>query len=173
MRIEVVPLRAEQAVTLLTEPERFAERFGLTPVAGYLAFPEALAPTVDALEAGVDPAWFAHLLVDPGAGEVVGFGGFTGPPVDGEVEVGYSVAPSRQGCGHATAAVRTWTAAAAARGVRRVVAHTLAEQNASTTVLARCGFRRVGEPFETEDGTVWRWERELGADDARSPESWG
>jgi len=173
MGTEVRPVTADLAATLLCEPECFTERFGLVLVPGYLAFPEALAPTVDALEAGVDPAWFAHLLVDPGAGEVVGFGGFTGPPVDGEVEVGYSVAPSRQGCGHATAAVRTWIAAAAARGVRRAVAHTLAEQNASTTVLARCGFRRVGEPFETEDGTVWRWERELGADDARSPESWG
>src|SRR4051812_49965093 len=95
--IEVVPLPTEQAVTLLTEPDAFADRFGLTLVDGYLAFPEALEPTVTALEGGVDPAWFAHLVVE--GTEVVGLGGFTGPPTDGEGEIGYSVAPSRRGGG--------------------------------------------------------------------------
>ena len=103
--VHIVPLTAEQAVTLLTEPERFVERFGLTPVEGYLAFPEALEPTIAALEGGVDPAWFSHLIVE--GTEVVGLGGFTGPPTDGEVEIGYSAAccrgrawrRPRSGCG--------------------------------------------------------------------------
>ncbi|MHC1562956.1 GNAT family N-acetyltransferase [Actinomycetospora sp. C-140] len=159
MGVRVVPLPPEQAVTLLTEPEAFTERFGLTLVDGYLAFPEALEPTVRALEGGVDPSWFAHLLVE--GSEVVGLGGFTGPPTDGEVEIGYSVAPSRQGRGIATAAVGQWLERARAGGVRRVRAHTRAEENASVRVLRRCGFTFDGEADDSDEGTVWRWVRDL------------
>jgi RimJ/RimL family protein N-acetyltransferase len=159
MGIEVVPLPPEQAVTLLTEPEAFEERFGLSLVDGYLAFPEALEPTVTALEGGVDPAWFAHLVVD--GTEVVGLGGFTGPPVDGEVEVGYSVAPSRQGRGVATAAVGLWLDRARRGGVRRVRAHTSPVENASVHVLRRHGFAHDGEAVDPDEGTVWRWVLDL------------
>ncbi|MDD7938032.1 GNAT family N-acetyltransferase [Actinomycetospora lutea] len=160
MGIEVRPLPPEQAVTLLTEPEAFVERFGLTLVDGYLAFPDALEPTVTALEGGVDPRWFAHLIVD--GTEVVGLGGFTGPPTDGEVEIGYSVAPSRQGRGVATAAVGLWLERATRGGVRRVRAHTRPEENASVHVLRRHGFVRDGEVTDPDEGTVWRWVRDLG-----------
>src|SRR3954451_19527952 len=149
--IEVVPLPTEQAVTLLTEPEAFAERFGLTLVEGYLAFPEALEPTVTALEGGADPAWVAQLIVD--GAEVVGLGGFTGPPTDGEVEIGYSVAPSRRGRGIATAAVGRWVGPAEAGGGRRVRAHTAPEENPSTQVLRRHGFVRDGEAVDPDEGT--------------------
>ncbi|GLZ44900.1 hypothetical protein Acsp06_10850 [Actinomycetospora sp. NBRC 106375] len=159
MGVRVVPLPPEQAVTLLTEPEAFTERFGLTLVDGYLAFPEALEPTVSALEGGVDPSWFAHLLVE--GSEVVGLGGFTGPPTDGEVEIGYSVAPARQGRGIATAAVGQWLERARAGGVRRVRAHTRAEENASVRVLRRHGFTYDGEAHDPDEGTVWCWVRDL------------
>ena len=43
--------------------------------------------------------------------------------------------------------------------VRLVRAHTRPEANASTRVLAKCGFRRVGEVINPEDGLVWRWEK--------------
>ena len=155
MGIAVVPLTVEQAVTLLTEPQEFAERFGLTLVDGFLAFPEALEPTVTGLEGGVDPAWFAHLIVE--GTDVVGLGGFTGPPTDGVIEIGYSVAPSCRGRGVASAAVGQWLARAAGAGVRRVVAHTLPEENASVAVLRRNGFARDGEAVDPDEGTVWRW----------------
>jgi [ribosomal protein S5]-alanine N-acetyltransferase len=45
--------------------------------------------------------------------------------------------------------------------VKVVCAHTLAEENASTWVLARCGFRRVAELVDPEEGPLWRWEIEL------------
>lgn len=159
MGIEVRPLPAEQAVTLLTEPEAFAERFGLVLVEGFLAFPGALEPTVTALEAGVDPSWFAHLVVE--GDEVVGLGGFTGPPTDGEVEIGYSVAPSRRRRGVATAAVGLWLERATRGGVRRVRAHTRAEENTSVRVLRRHGFTHDGEATDPDEGTVWRWVRDL------------
>jgi [ribosomal protein S5]-alanine N-acetyltransferase len=160
MGVEVRPLPPEQAVTLLTEPEAFRERFGLSLVEGYLAFPDALEPTVTALEGGIDPAWFAHLIVE--GTDVVGLGGFTGPPTDGEVEIGYSVAPSCQGRGVATAAVGLWLERAGRGGVRRVTAHTSPVENASAHVLRRHGFVRDGEVTDPDEGPVWRWVRDLG-----------
>ena len=43
-----------------------------------------------------------------------------------------------------------------------VTAHTLAEENASTTVLGKCGFTRTAQLRES-DGDVWRWERTIAA----------
>jgi RimJ/RimL family protein N-acetyltransferase len=159
--IDVVPVTAEHVHALISDPDTFAARFGLTLVPGYLAFPEALPATLDALRDGMPPEWSSHLIVDTAAGEVVGFGGFTGRPEGGSVEIGYSVAPERRGRGHATAAVRAWVERARAAGLQQVVAHTLAAENPSTRVLHRVGFRRAGETVDPDEGTVWRWALEL------------
>lgn len=163
-RTEVRPLTLDQVTTLIENPERFPQRYRLSLVDGYLAFPEALAFTRDGLAAGAAPEWFSHLIVDPDAAEVVGLGGYTGPPADGVVEIGYSVAPGRRGRGHATAAARAWIASARARGALRMIAHTLAEEGPSTAVLHRCGFIRAAQVEDPEEGSVWRWELPLAVD---------
>jgi [ribosomal protein S5]-alanine N-acetyltransferase len=125
--------------------------------------------------AEVSPAWLALLddscasdpwihgfvLRDRASGNVVGRCGFTGPPgVDGVVEVAYGVAPEHQGRGYATeAAAALVRYALSHERVRVVRAHTLPVSNASARVLAKCGFRRVGEVVDPNDGLVWRWER--------------
>ncbi len=43
--------------------------------------------------------------------------------------------------------------------VQRIRAHTLPEPSASTAVLTKAGFERIGTVEDPEDGTVWRWER--------------
>lgn len=43
--------------------------------------------------------------------------------------------------------------------VRLVCAHTLPEENASTKLLTKCGFHKVGEVVGPDDGLVWRWEK--------------
>ena len=156
---EVRPVTVGMAEALLESGAAFRERFGLAVADGYLAFPEALPATVDALRAGTPPEWFSHLIIDAADDVVVGMGGFTGPPSDGVVEVGYSVAPAHRGRGHATDAVRLWLDQAARHGVGVVRAHTLAEENASTAVLEKLGFSRVAEVEDAEEGSVWRWER--------------
>ncbi|MCA1673410.1 MAG: GNAT family N-acetyltransferase, partial [Actinobacteria bacterium] len=84
--------------------------------------------------------------------------GWKGKPVDGAAELGYAVAPARQGRGIATAVVRELLARARGAGVRKVIAHTRPEPSPSTSVLARCGFRKVDEVVDPDDGPVWRWE---------------
>jgi RimJ/RimL family protein N-acetyltransferase len=44
-------------------------------------------------------------------------------------------------------------------GIARVRAHTLPEGNASTRILEKLGFERIGETVDPEAGQVWRWER--------------
>ena len=156
---EVRPVTVEMAESLLESSAVFRERFGLDVAEGYLAFPEALPATVQALRSGTPPEWFSHLIVDPADNVVVGMGGFAGPPSDAVVEVGYSVAPGHRGRGHATRAVRLWLDRAARNGVSVVRAHTLAEESASTAVLAKLGFERVAQIDGAEEGPLWRWER--------------
>ena len=157
----IEPVTPAHVDALLAGDEAFERAFGLTVAPGYLEFPEALGATRDALAAGMDPSWYSHLFIEPSTRTLVGLGGYTGPPEDGAVEIGYSVSPEHRGRGHATAAARELIRRAREAGITLVRAHTLAEANPSTTVLERCGFIRVAELVDPEDGPLWRWELPL------------
>ena len=108
----------------------------------------------------IDPWIHGFVIVHRATGAPIGKCGFKGPPdADGVVEIAYGVSPEHQGKGYATEAAAGLTRYAFGRGQVRVVrAHTLPESNASARVLSKCGFRRVGEIVDPEDGLVWRWE---------------
>lgn len=110
-----------------------------------------------------DPWKFGFAIFHTAEDCVIGLCGFAGRP-DGEgcVELGYSIAPEYQGKGYATETAEALTAfAATAGGVRKVCAHTLAEINASTRVLDKCGFTKRAEITDPEGKLVWRWERPM------------
>ncbi len=138
----------------------FTARFGVSVVAGWAPFPEAISFALEATRTGAPALWGVHLFFDDD-GALVGNGGWKGAPADGIAELGYAVAPERRRRGIATAAVRELVARARVAGVRLVVAHTLPELSASTTVLHRCGFSHAGERVDPDDGVVWRWELPL------------
>jgi RimJ/RimL family protein N-acetyltransferase len=142
---------------LAGDPE-LAQALGVNVVPGWASFTEALRQTRDAV--AVDPSrteWGTRLFVAGEPAELVGWGGFKGPPDDGVVEVGYEIAESRRNRGLATDAVHAMVAEAAAdAGVTSVLAHTLPEQNASTRVLEKAGFAFDGEAEEHGE-RVWRW----------------
>lgn len=158
---EVVPVTSAMVQALLAGDDVFADRYGVSVAPGYLDFPDVLPAVRDALAAGTPPEWFSHLILHRETLTVVGFGGFKGPPVDGEVEIGYSVAPAFRRRGHASSAVAQLVHRAHARGLQVVSAHTLAEPNASTRLLERAGFTRTEVLDDEELGDVWRWERRL------------
>ena len=158
-RIE--PVSLEQVEALIEGDHVFAARYGMPVAPGYLDFPEALPRTRDELVGGMPSEWYSHLIIDTDTNTVVGFGGYKGPPTDGEVEIGYSVAPSWQQRGHATAAAQLLIGKARVAGATRVCAYTLAETNASTRVLTRCGLTMTEVVADAEVGSVWRWERTL------------
>jgi [ribosomal protein S5]-alanine N-acetyltransferase len=110
--------------------------------------------------ASADPWLHGFAMVHRASGAVVGQCGYKGPPDSaGVVEIAYGVDPAHQSRGYATEAARAITAFALASGKVKVVrAHTLPEPNASTRVLTKCGFTRIGEVIDPEDGLVWRWD---------------
>ena len=135
------------------------------------AFIDALSPE-QKLE--LSPDWLARVasataptawvhgftLIHRSSGTVVGTAGFKAPPSDdGVVELAYGVEPEHEGKGYATEAAAALTAFAfSCDNVSIVRAHTRPELNASTRVLAKCGFQLIGEVHDPEDGKVWRWE---------------
>lgn len=102
-------------------------------------------------------------LVHRENGTVVGSCMFKGPPADGIVEIAYGIDPDQQGKGYATEAAKAMVKYAFASGeVRMVRAHTLPDSAASQRVLAKSGFRHVGEVVDPDDGLVWRFEKTIG-----------
>jgi ribosomal-protein-alanine N-acetyltransferase len=150
---------------LLDDVAGFESAYGLRVVPGYLEFDGALAAALAALEDGMPARWWTHLFIHAGDRALIGLGGYTGPPENGTVEIGYGIAPDYRGRGLATAAAAELVARAGAAGIRTVQAHTLAHANASTGVLTVLGFTRTGE-LDSEDGPLWRWELRLPAEDA-------
>jgi ribosomal-protein-alanine N-acetyltransferase len=155
LRVEPAPLEWLEA--LAAGDDEFTRRFGLRVAPGWLVFPEILAITIEVLRAGDNGKWGMQLFFEDDV--LVGNGGWKGAPVDGVAELGYAVAPEYRNRGIATAVVRTLVQRAdASAGVRLVVAHTLAEASPSTSVLTACGFTKVGELTDPDDGDLWRWE---------------
>ncbi|MEO8273534.1 MAG: GNAT family N-acetyltransferase [Chloroflexota bacterium] len=89
---------------------------------------------------------------------VVGDIGFLGPPDGaGEMEMGYSVVPSRRRRGYATEAARALVAWALEQpGVTAILAGTDADNVGSQRVLERAGFERT---MSTPTEVRWRRER--------------
>jgi RimJ/RimL family protein N-acetyltransferase len=93
------------------------------------------------------------IAVDRASNAIVGGAGFVGRPREGQVELGYGIAPEARERGYATEAARgvvEW--ALAQPGVERVVAGCDPDNAASIRVLEKLGFERAG----TEDGQL-RW----------------
>ncbi|WP_337173787.1 GNAT family N-acetyltransferase [Paludisphaera sp.] len=136
------------------------------------AWVESLPPDV---RAEVSPAWVDRVRSTPEgdpwslgytvkerAGQAsVGGCAFKGPPdSDGMVELAYGIDEEYQGRGYATeAAAALAEFAFADERVRIVRAHTKPENGPSARVLEKCGFTKLGEVVDPEDGLVWRWER--------------
>jgi len=110
-----------------------------------------------------EPGYSTWYLI--AAGELVGTLGYTGPPNEaGGVEIGYSVVDERHRRGYASAGVAILVRRAFADPrVVVVAAHTLVDGFASQGVLLKAGFVRAGDPVDTDEGPVLRFERKRGA----------
>jgi ribosomal-protein-alanine N-acetyltransferase len=146
--VRLVRANLELMDAALAGNETLARAVGHDVVPGWITFTQALKPARDALAAGPGAAaWGTRFFVTDDPPELVGWGGFKGPPRDGVVELGYEIAETRRGRGFATAATRAMVAEAFAD--ERVT-------NASNRVLAKEGFEFDGAA--QEDGeTVWRY----------------
>jgi RimJ/RimL family protein N-acetyltransferase len=109
-----------------------------------------------------DPWLFGFAVIHKIDNVLIGTGGFPSPP-DGRgiAEIAYGIAPNYQGKGYATEVAKALIGFASSDPrVEKIRAHTLAETNASTRVLIKCGFKKVGDAVDPENNLpVWRWER--------------
>lgn len=156
--MRLVPATVELLDAAVMGDDALARVLGHDVVPGWVTFRQALRATRDAVASSQGtPAWGARFFVSGEPQELVGWGGFKGAPDDGVVEIGYEIAEGRRGRGLATAAARAMVAEAFAdEQVRRVIAHTLPELNASNRVLRKVGLGFEGEA--REDGElVWRY----------------
>lgn len=103
--------------------------------------------------------WLGWAAILRDGGELVGDGGFHGPPdAHGAVEIGYSVAPAWRGRGLAremVAALLEWSFAHEA--VHTVEAETLEGNLPSQAVLRRLGFAPDGRHDDLDEGPMLRW----------------
>lgn len=107
--------------------------------------------------------WVGYLAFEDG--RAVGACGFKSCPRAGRVEIAYFSLPGNEGRGLGTAmAARLVEIARDADPELIVFAQTLPEENASTSVLKKCGFHYVRSVEHPEDGLVWEWERGAGAE---------
>jgi RimJ/RimL family protein N-acetyltransferase len=105
---------------------------------------------------GYEPPWSGYLAVENGS--CVGTCGFKSPPKNNQVEIAYFTFPEHESRGVATqmASALIRIATNASPGVT-VIAQTLPEENASTSILKKLQFSFVGSVEHPEDGLVWEW----------------
>ena len=103
--------------------------------------------------------WWTYLPILTSSNTLIGSCGFKGPPTpNGEVELGYEVAKEYRNRGFATEITRHLVDIAFNdHSITVVLAHTLAEKNASVRVLEKCGFKFIEEIIDPNDGTIWKW----------------
>ena len=162
--IKLLPHTLEHVRTLREGADAYERRFGLPVAEGvkdFVSGPEVSKAFLERLQvATVRDEWKDGFgVVHRAENTLIGLCSFGGPPLDGTVEISYGIAPSYRGRGFATEAAQLIIARAFKdERVRTVQAHTLPEQNASTKVLEKCGFKLQGEVMHPEDGLIWQWE---------------
>ncbi len=172
--VRLLPIRPELAGALRAGSGPLRQRYGAlvaaedSPIVRDVVEQTLLMPDYD--DAG---GWGGYLAVDRTSDLIVGSCAFKGSPTeDGTVEIAYYTFGPHEGQGHAKSMARALiTTALSSHLVRRVIAHTLPEDNPSTSVLRSVGMGFVGEVHDPEDGPVWRWQLESGDASSRGPTS--
>ncbi len=116
---------------------------------------QMLSDLADSIRPAFDPA--AWLIVE--RDEVVGLLSLVRPFADGEISIGYGIAPTRQNRGITTSAVVSlleW--ARNDSRIDRVIAECSPANVGSLRVLERSGFAVTGTRVDNEDGDLLIWQ---------------
>jgi RimJ/RimL family protein N-acetyltransferase len=161
-RLTLIPCDPELLQSAIFSSETLSEHLGIAVAEGWTEFGTGpLQYALDKItENPSDLGWMSYFPVHRQEGVFLGSCGFKGSPTaEGTVEIGYEIAPAYRNQGLATEVAQALVSHAFASGwVKSVLAHTLAEENASARVLRKCGFVKVDEYNDPDDGPVWRWE---------------
>lgn len=102
--------------------------------------------------------WLSYFALRESDNALLGTCAFKSPPMQGLVEIAYFSFPGYEGQGVASVMARELLKIAFDDyGVKAVLAHTLPEENASTSILRKRGFTLVEAVDDPDDGPIWRW----------------
>jgi len=107
-----------------------------------------------------ESGWLTFFPIHKQDNKLIGSGGYKGKPTEiGTVEIGYEIAPGYRNKGLATEMTEALISNAFKDNrVKTVIAHTLAQENASTKILINFGFEKIEEINDPDDGLIWKWE---------------
>jgi [ribosomal protein S5]-alanine N-acetyltransferase len=160
-RLYLLPVESIHKEAFSHDKLELAKLLQVTLPNNWPQFPEAFSLPDDSREASpLSTDWPGYFFIHPKEEVLVGNGSFTGSPdALGIVEIGYEIAPQHWNRGFAKEAAGALVDYAFAHEkVHAVIAHTLAEKNASNSVLRKVGMKFVEEMANPEVGKVWRWQ---------------
>ena len=143
-----------EAIAASRLPENFENR------TEQYSMPPAFVATraLELAKAGHPAPWSTtFLIVNDEDQRIVGGCGFKTGLVGGRVEIGYGVALAAQGKGAATAALQMLVRKAFESGAIEVLAEIAPSNHASTRVVQKVGFERVGERVDHENEYLIQW----------------
>lgn len=122
---------------------------------------EALQYSLDKLsKSEEEKGWWTYFPIHKQDNKLIGSGGYQGQPTpEGSIEIGYEIAKEYRNRGLATEMTKGLVENAYKdQRVKLIIAHTLGQENPSTKVLEKCGFKKVEEISDPEHGVLWKWE---------------
>jgi RimJ/RimL family protein N-acetyltransferase len=170
INLQLLPIERIHIEAFLRSKSELAALLKVAVPASWPHFPEAFSlPPDEPPPAPTD--WHGYFFIYPKESVLVGNGGFHGQPDEsGTIEIGYEIASEYWNRGFATEAAHALVDDAFAHEeVHAVIAHTLAEKNASNSVLQKVGLKFVSELDDPEEGKVWRWQITKGEYDLTCP----
>jgi len=109
---------------------------------------------------GYNIPWIGYFATIDG-NEIVGCGGYKGAPRGGKVEIAYGTFKNYEGQGIGSRICQQLVSLSLQTDPSiRITARTFLENNASTSILSRNGFKCIGTVYDEDDGNVWEWEHQ-------------
>jgi [ribosomal protein S5]-alanine N-acetyltransferase len=157
--LQLLPVERIHVEALLRSKSELAALLQVRVPDGWPHFPDSLSALESHACNLLEADWPGYFFLHPKDRVLVGSGVFKGPPDNsGTVEIGYEIASEYWNRGLATEAAQGMIDYAFSHEeVRAVIAHTLAQRNASNRVLQKVGMQFIAEADDPEEGKVWRW----------------
>ncbi|WP_375580472.1 GNAT family N-acetyltransferase [Marivirga tractuosa] len=160
--LKIIPCDKEILKSAIQGNNILAKKINVTVLENWTEFGVgALQYSLDRLtENEEENGWWTYFPIHRQNNKLIGSGGYKGKPTaEGTVELGYEIAPTFRNRGLATEMTKGLIENALKdKRVRTIIAHTLGQDNPSTKVLQKCGFEKVQEINDPDDGLIWKWE---------------